>query len=131
MSLSNQLGFNISGNQVFSENSGVVTPDPLLDPDLQLNKNSSDYYAFKATLNWYPLPNLTVLPSVGVWRREEKTSSLASLDSDRLYYNADLRVSWLVRRLTVDFFYSHNASDIDGEDQVGDRVMFSIRRVFR
>jgi hypothetical protein len=131
MSLSNQLGLNISGNQVFSENSGVVTPDPLKDLGSQLNENSADYYAFKAALNWYPFRNLTIVPSVGIWKREEKTSSLTSPDSDRLYYNADLRVSWLVRRLTVDFYYSHNASDIDGEDQVGDRVFFSIRRLFR
>ena len=130
-SLSNTLNINLSGNQVFSESNGVVTLDPLRDPDLQLTESSTDFYTFDASLTWFARPNLTVSPSLGVWRSQEKSRSATNRDVDRQYYNAELRVSWLVRKLTMDFYYSHNANDINETNRVGDRLFFSVRRVFR
>lgn len=130
-SLSNLLSINFSGNQVFTKSKGTVSLDPLRSFESQQNNIFADFYAFDASLTWFARPNLTVIPSVGVWRRKEHNRSEFNRDVNRLYYNAELRVSWLVRKLTVDFYYNHNASDIDGTDQAGDRLFFSVRRVFR
>lgn len=130
-SLSNSLSVNFSGNQVFVKNKGAVSIDPLRDIESQRNESTADFYAFDASLTWFARPNLTVMPSVGVWSRKETTRTELTRDVNRLYYSADLRVSWLIRKLTVDFHYNHNASDIDGTDRVGDRLFFSVRRVFR
>ena len=129
--VSNTLSINISGNQVFTRSEGVVTPDPLMPLDLQHNESTADYYAFDASLTWFARPSLTVVPSLGVWHRSEQTTTEITRDVNRLYYSAELRVSWLVRKLSLDFYYNHNASDIDGTDRVGDRLFFSVRRVFR
>ena len=129
--LSNQFSISISGNQVFTESEGVVTLDPLRPVELQFSESSADYYAFDATLTWFARRNLTVIPSLGIWSRKEQTKTEFTRNVDRLYYSAELRVSWLLRKLSMNFYFNHNASDIDGTDRVGDRVFFSVRRVFR
>ncbi len=129
--LSNQFSLNFSGTQVFTDSSGVVTLDPLMDADSQLTESSGDYYAFDATLTWMVRPDLVVAPSMGAWKRKEETSAQTSRDVNRLYYSANLRISWQLRKLALDFIYNYNASDIDGRDRTGNRIYFSARRQFR
>lgn len=129
--LSQKFGFSLSGNQAFTDTSGVVTPDPLSDFDLLLNESSSEFYAFDATLTWHPSPGLSIMPALGVWRRNEDSRGETSPNIDRLYYAAELRVSWFVRQLSMDFYYNHNVGDIDGVDSKGDRLFLTLRRRFR
>jgi hypothetical protein len=129
--LTNQFSLSFSGNQVFSETRGVVTLDPLVGPEFQDNSSNADFYAFDATLSWFPRPGLNIAPSLGVWKRKEESTLVTQPNLDRLYYSAQLRVSWQLRKLAMDFFYDYNSSDEDGTIQKGNRLMFSIRRRFR
>jgi hypothetical protein len=129
--LSNILSLNLTGNQLFSKSNGVVRLDPLIDPESQINEISTDLYGFDASLTWFAGPNLTVIPTLGAWKQKERDSTEITRNFDRLHYKAELRVTWLVRKLTMDFFYNHNASDINGTKRLGNRLYFSVRRRFR
>jgi hypothetical protein len=129
--LSDTLDINLSGNQIFTDSSGVVTANPFESPGELSNESSTEYYAFDMGLTWFPRSKLTIVPSIGVWRSKERFTSGINPNVDRLYFNANLRVSWQVRQLIMDFFYSHNTSDVNGTDRIGDRLYFSVRRRFR
>ena len=129
--LSNVLSLNLTGNQIFSKSNGVVRLDPLIDQESQINEISTDLYGFDASLTWFARPNLTVIPTLGAWKQKERDSTEITRNFDRLHYKAELRVTWLVRKLTMDFFYNHNASDINGSNRLGNRLYFSVRRRFR
>jgi hypothetical protein len=129
--LRRNLSLSLSGNQIFNETQGVVTQDPLQPPELQDPRTSSDFYSLDALLDWGPRPNLSVQPRLGVWKRLDEAAEGAGNNSDRLYMSAQVRVSWLVRALAIDFFYDYNTSDVDGTDRQGNRLMLTVRRRFR
>jgi hypothetical protein len=129
--LTRKLRLAISANQVLTETSGSVYPDPLADPGAEELSTSAEYYALDASLTWNPRPNLSVTPAFGVWKREETSTMQGSRDTNRLYYSGRLRVSWLLRQLALDFFYDYNVSDIDDLVRTGNRVYLSAKRRFR
>ncbi len=130
LSLRNQLTWNISASQVFTETSGTVNVDPLIDADDQLNENSSDFYTVGSSLYWTPRPNFTIIPSLSAWKRKEENSAFEQ-PRDRLYYSAQLRFSWVLRELALDFSYAYNVSDNEGRERTSNRLLFSARRQFR
>jgi hypothetical protein len=128
---SRSLSLSLNGNQVFHRTKGVVSLDPLADPELQDTRTNGEYYSLNATLNWRPGRNLSVVPLLGAWKRVESATSEDRPDIDRLYYSAQLRVSWRLRQLAMDFLYDYNTSDIEGQIRDGNRLLFTVKRRFR
>lgn len=131
-SLRRNIEMYFNGSQVFNRTEGVVFDNPLLPPEDQENYNNTDYYILDAGLAWQPRPNWSINPSLGAWKRlEEFNESQVERNVDNLYYSARLRVSWFLRKLSVDFFLDHNVIDESGRDKQNDRLFISVKRTFR
>ncbi len=135
---SEKFNLSFSGNQVFTEASGSIFFDPRVDESVLINDVKSDFYAVDAVLNWFPSSNMRISPRVGYWRRKDEVRSGNIRGSDRQYVSAELRVSWFLRQLMLEFWYKRNTIDTGFADggiadlsQVDDRLLFSIRRQFR
>jgi hypothetical protein len=129
--LGERYNINISSTQLFNKNRGAITSNPLQSIGALLNKSRTEYYSFKIALSWHAGRNLTITPSLGVWNRKQESLGQTPRDENNLFYSAELRASWQLRKLTLNFYYDHNANHNDINDITGNRLMFSIRRLFR
>jgi len=93
----------------------------------------SELYSLDLWADWRPLGNMTVRPSLGVWKREDIGDQFDSTDE---FVTAGLSLNWNYRKLVVNFSYFHNKRDLIRENSVSDtktdedRIMFKLTRKF-
>lgn len=94
----------------------------------------TDLYSLDLSLDLKPYPGMTVRPTLGYWKRQDK-DGLTAVKRDDEFISAGFRLHWKYRKVDMNFSYFHNQRDINIEPDSKvrseeDRVMFKLTRRF-
>lgn len=94
----------------------------------------TDLYRIDFSANWRPTPNLTVRPSISLWKRTDEGSVVAGVRREDEFATAGIWVRYRYRKVDLDFSYHHDErsvthlQDIDDTELTEDRVMLTLKR---
>ena len=117
---SRDFRFNLSSVESFTEEE---------DQDTEL-------YSLSFSLDWRPLPSLSVNPKVAFWQRQDKEKSAAGSYSEDEFITAGFTLHWKYRQIVMDFSYFRDQRTLQTNTTgVGSRIdedkfMFRLIRKF-
>ena len=97
----------------------------------------TNLYSLELTVDWRPMNNLSIRPSLSLWRREDEGEALSTNKRDDQYIAAGFWLNWRYRKITLNMSYFHNQRVIDkyqetsGESRTKeDRLFVNLKRRF-
>jgi len=102
----------------------------------QQDDRERDLYSLDLSLDWRPLPSLSIRPTLGFWKRQSTEVASGSGNSDDEFMTAGFTLHWNYRQVVMNFSYFRNqrttlTDPTATESQLDeDRVMFKLVRRF-
>lgn len=97
----------------------------------------TNIYSLEMTVNWQPRANLSIRPSLSMWRREDEGEAISTNRRDQQYITVGFWLNWRYRKVTFNMNYFHNERLTDGYQSntsasriKEDRLVFDLTRRF-
>lgn len=68
----------------------------------------TNLYSLELSVNWRPMVNLSIRPSLSLWKREDEGEALSTNKRDDQYITAGFWLNWRYRKITFNMSYFHN-----------------------
>jgi|GEM_PF-1057178 hypothetical protein len=91
----------------------------------------TDLYSLDLSIDWRPLPALSIVPTVGFWQRQDTENSVPRSSSEDEFITAGFKLHWKYRQIAVDFSYFRDRRTLQTNQTVDGNQVDEYKYMFR